>query len=359
MTVMLHLNDFVQRGHQVTLISVSPFHYYSGMGPGMLSGIYRPEEIRFHVRRMIVDRGGDFVQGEVIRVDPDRKSLLLSSGEEIGYDVVSFNTGSQVPCHSLKGVTEEMFTVKPILNLLKAKQRVLNHLSLGTPHCVVVGGGAAGLEVTGNLWRLVRDQGGTARITFLVGRSFLPRAPEKVRRLALRSLVRRGIEVIEGARVASFEKGTALLEDGRQFPYDLVFLALGVRPSPLFQESGLPTGKDGGLLVNTHLQSVDHPEIFGGGDCISLAENPLDKVGVYAVRENPILYQNLLVALEGGKMKDFVPQKSYLLIFNLGDGRGIFFKGRWVFNGRLAFRIKDRIDRRFIRTFQVSGERNP
>ncbi|NOY52282.1 MAG: FAD-dependent oxidoreductase [Deltaproteobacteria bacterium] len=358
MTVMLRLDEYLSRGHQVTLINRSPFHYYSGMGPGMFSGIYRPEEIRFHVRKMVEDRGGEFIEGEVVRVHPQANKLILASGDEVGYDVASFNTGSYVPLTSLEGVTEEILTVKPILNLLRAKQRVLNQLSQGIPRLVVVGGGAAGLEITGNLERLVRKQNGTAQITLLAGRRFLPAFPEKVRRLALSSFVKRKISVMEGARVRTFEKGEAVLEDERRFPFDLAILALGVRPSPLFADSGLAVGPDGGLLVNNFLQSTDYPELFGGGDCISLAGHPLDKVGVFAVRQNPVLHHNLMAALEGGEMQPFVPQKNYLLIFNLGDGRGIFYKGRRIFAGRTAFFLKDWIDRKFVKSFQVSGEQN-
>jgi NADH dehydrogenase FAD-containing subunit len=101
---------------------------------------------------------------------------------------------------------------------------------------------------------------------------------------------------------------------------------------------------------------VAHPEIFGGGDCIYFQPRPLDKVGVYAVRQNPILLDNLLAALEGRTLKPFIPQESYLLIFNLGDGRGIFWKKKFVFDGRLAFLLKDYIDRSFMRKFQISGE---
>lgn len=357
MTVMLHLDEYLSRGHQVTLINRSPFHYYSGMGPAMFSGIYRPEEIRFHVRKMVEDRGGEFVEGEVVRVDLQSRRLVLASGGEISYDVVSFNTGSHVPIASLKGVTEEMVPVKPIVNLLHAKQRVLNQLSQGILRLVVVGGGAAGLEVTGNLQRLVRHQGGKARITLLAGHRLLPAFPERVRRLALNSFSGREITVVEGARVRSFETGEAVLEDDRRIPFDLVFLALGVRPSPIFADSGLPTGPDGGLLVNASLQCPSSPELFGGGDCISLEGHSLDKVGVYAVRQNPILYHNLMAALEGGEMQTFLPQKSYLLIFNLGNGKAIFRKGKIVFAGRAAFRLKDWIDRKFMKTFQVSGER--
>ncbi len=56
-------------------------------------------------------------------------------------------------------------------------------------------------------------------------------------------------------------------------------------------------------------------------------------------------------------MQIFTPQKDYMLIFNMGDGRGILWKKKFIWNGRLAFFLKDYIDRKFMRKFQVSGER--
>jgi NADH dehydrogenase FAD-containing subunit len=79
-------------------------------------------------------------------------------------------------------------------------------------------------------------------------------------------------------------------------------------------------------------------------------------VGVYAVRQNPLLRDNLMAALEGRSLTPFQPGGAYLLIFNLGDGRGIFRKKNLVFDGRLAFWLKDYIDRRFMGKFQISGE---
>ncbi len=356
MTVLVKLDDFVKRGHRVALISPSPYHYYSGMGPGVLSGIYGPEEVRFHIKKMAEDRGGEFVVGTVVRVDPRRRILFLSSGDEIEYDVVSFNIGSNVPMESIAGSEENVLTVKPIENLLKARKMILAAITSEKMSIVVVGGGPSGLEISGNIWRLTHNQGMAVQITLLAGRTLLPRFPEKARRLAMASLTSRGIEVVEGVRVSRLERTTALLEDGRQYPFDLIFLAWGITPSALFRESGLPTGEDGGLLVNVHLQSVEYPEIFGGGDCISFRDHPLDKVGVHAVRQNPILYHNLMAALEGGKMERFKPGDIYLLLFNLGDGRAIYWRNNWVWEGRLAFIFKNYLDKKFMRRYQVSGE---
>jgi NADH dehydrogenase FAD-containing subunit len=356
MTVLLNLHKYVARGHGVTLIGPSPYHYYSGMGPGLLSGIYRPHNVRFHLKKMAEDRGGTFIQDTVTRIDPDRKTLILKSGNEVRYDAVSFNTGSYVPTHSDAVRGENIFTVKPIENLMNVKKIVEADLSTKTPRLLIVGGGAAALELTGNLWRLVHSLGTTASIAVLGGRHFLSALPPKAQLYARKSLVNRTIDIVEGANVSRLIDSRAVMEDGREFPFDLALLAWGIRPSHLFRESGLPTGKDGGLLVNAYLQSVAYPEIFGGGDCISFAKRPLDKVGVYAVRQNPVLNTNLLAALEGRDLGAFEPQDTYLLIYNLGNGTGIFYRGKMVWKGRLIFHLKDHIDRRFMRKFQVSGE---
>jgi NADH dehydrogenase FAD-containing subunit len=357
LTCLKSLRDFAARGHQVTVIGPGTHHYYSGMGPGMLGQTYRPQEIRFNSQRMAEAGGACFLKDRVIRVDPYERKLVMASGEEIAYDVVSFNIGSGIPT---AGVTVQestnVFTVKPIEQLLCAQKSIVEQLSQKSLELLVVGGGPAGVEIAGNLRRLVRRNKGTATVTLVAGRRLMGNLPDTVRQRVLASFQRRDIRVSEGSYLQEVESGKVRLADGRELPFDFLFLALGVRPPSLFQDSGLPTGPDGGLLVNEFLQSVAHPEMFGGGDCICFQPQPLDKVGVYAVRQNPLLRDNLMAALEGGTLKPFQPGGAYLLIFNLGDERGIFRKQNLVFDGRLAFWLKDYIDRRFMRKFQISGE---
>jgi NADH dehydrogenase FAD-containing subunit len=359
LTVLLNTSNFVQRGHRVTLIGPSPYHYYSGMGPGMLSGIYQPREVRFHGKKMVKDRGGFFIEDRVVKINPDRRTLNLRSGKQIDYDVVSFNTGSEVPLQSLVSAPREnVVQVKPVFNLLQARRWIIPKLKGKEMNFIVLGGGPAGLEVTANLWRLVQDNQGKARITLIAGSRLLGGLSERVRTLAFEALNSRGIKVIEGKHGKEITGEEICFTDGSAHPFDFAFLAMGVQPSSIFGDSGIPTGPDGGLLVNPCLQNVAHPEIFGGGDCISFAERPLAKVGVYAVRQNPILLHNLLAALEGKEMQTFTPQRDYMLIFNMGNGRGILWKKNFVWEGRLAFLLKDYIDRKFMKKFQVSGERD-
>lgn len=356
LTALTGLRDTVQAGHRVTLIGPSPYHYYSGMGPGLLSGVYRPAEARFHVKKMAEDRGATFIEDRVVLVDPGRRTLALGSGAEVRYDAVSFNTGSEVPMDLLDSTGADVFPVKPIENLLAARRKI-REAGLGKKfRVIVVGGGSAAVEIAANLGHLGRDTGKIGGITLVSRSAVLGEFPEKARAQARGALARWGVETIEGIAVESIDNGGVRLEDGANLEGDMVFVAIGIRPSSLFRDSRLPTGKDGGLLVNDSLQCVDHPELFGGGDCVSLEGSPLARVGVYAVRQNRPLHRNLSAFLDGRPLQRFDPGGDYLLILNLGDRMGLFRRKGIVWSGRLAFHLKDYLDTRFMRKFQVSGE---
>ncbi len=72
------------------------------------------------------------------------------------------------------------------------------------------------------------------------------------------------------------------------------------------------------------------------------------KAGVYAVRQGPVLARNLRAALGQGRPAGYVPQQTFLSLLNTADGKALL---RWrgiVSHSRLAWRLKDRIDRRFV-----------
>ena len=354
MMVLANLRRFREMGYEVTVIQPSPHHYYSGMGPGMLGRTYRPEEIRFATRLVVEKQGGTFILGKVAEVEPAANRVILESGETVPYDVVSFNIGSNVSRHVSAEKSDTIFPVKPIERLQEAQQLILR-LGADKPLNVgIVGGGPSAVEIAGNVWGLARKSGlQPVTIKIFARTSIMTSFPDGVRYYAINSLNRRNIQIIEHCTVTRIEKGSIEIDSHQSHELDVIFVAIGVQPSPVFKNSGLATGPEGGLVVNRCLQSEEYPNIFGGGDCIYFRDQPLDKVGVYAVRQNPVLLHNLTAALAGGPLREFTPQRDYLLIFNLGDGTGIFRKKGLLFDGRLAFILKDYIDRRFMKKFQA------
>jgi len=353
LTCISNIEKFKKRNADVTLISPLPYHYYSGMGPGMLGDIYSPQEIRFKIKEMVERSGARFVEDKVVKIDPIKQLLFLESGSNLNYDFLSINVGSKI-YDNLVHSNSHIIPVKPIENLRKAKRAILDLDNKKDLNFCVIGGGAAGCEIAGNLWRLVNNYEINGNVTLISDTEILATYPEKVRNLTLQSFQERGIIVNENQEVEKIEDNVVFLDNGRSILSNMSFLATGVQPNNIFGESGIPIDGEGAMIVNNHLQSIKYGNIFGGGDCINLKTKKLDKVGVYAVRENPILFHNILSSLKGKELKKFKPQSKYLLILNLGEGKGIAWRGKLAFNGKLAFRLKNYIDSRFMKKFQIS-----
>ncbi len=354
MVPLANMGELVRSGVDVTVIGPSEHHYYSGMGPGMLSGTYTAADIRFRTRHVVEKHCGTFLLGKAEKIDPDKKQVLLEDGQTIPYDVLSCNAGSQVPTPRLFGDRERIFSVKPIERLLEAKKHLVKLFENSGRTVIIAGGGPSSAEVAGNVWGLGKKSGKyMPRIMIIAGGRFMGSFPDTVRNRTIDALGKRDIHIMENSYVEGVSSDLVVLDSGEKLNADFVFLALGVRPSPIFSRSKIPIGPDGGMRVNKYLQSTMYPEIFGGGDCIFFEDQPLDKVGVYAVRENPVLYHNLNAQLNGQPLMPFDPGGDYLLIFNLGDGAGIL-KKRWLeFGGKAAFFIKDYIDKKFMKKFQA------
>lgn len=360
LSTLKNIAAIIARGHAVTVVSPEEYQYYSGMGPGMLGGFFAPEHIRIPVRRLTKNGGGRFILDSVTRFFPDERAVMLQSGQRIEYDVASCNLGSMVPLPESSDFAEggTVFPVKPISRLMQARRLVLGLAHRGHSRIVVAGGGPAALEIAGNAWRAARQcieaKGGRQpEITILAGRGLLRGHPPKLAELARKSLESRGMAIVEDGYVASIEDGRAVLENGREYRGDCLFLALGVKPPELFKDSGMAVGPGGGMPVNRYLQNAGHPELFGGGDCIDFLEKPLARLGVFAVRQNPVLRHNLMAALEGGEFTAFKPQSKYMLICNMGDGTGLLWRDRFVRMNRPALWLKNFIDKRFVAKHQA------
>ena len=178
MVTLKHLHTFIEKGYRVTVIQPSKFHYYSGMGPGMLSKTYSPDDIRFTTEHVVAQQCANFILDKVVKVDPTNKTVFLETGEPINYDVISFNAGSYVPWSQVTGEHTDIFSVKPIETLLQAQARILELVSQKKITVGIVGGGPSSLEIAGNTWQLARDtKGHMPEITIFAGRRLMSRFP--------------------------------------------------------------------------------------------------------------------------------------------------------------------------------------
>jgi NADH dehydrogenase FAD-containing subunit len=345
--------EFRRRGHALTIVAPGPF-WYSGLATGMLGGLYPPELDCIDVAALAARGGARFVEDRLVALDRRARQVILEQHGALPYDALSLNLGSAPP--AIPGSDQPgVYSVKPIHRLRDLRAELERRFRAGgpPPRIVIAGAGVTGAELAANLAQLAARHRAAVHIVVIGGGDrALKQLPTAAAARVQAALERRGIRFRMGARVDRIGTGQAMTEDGREIGFDVFLNATGLRPAPVLAELGLPLAPDGGLLVDAHLRSPADPRIHGGGDCIALDGHALPRIGVYAIRQAPILLANLLASLDGAEPRRFEPQKHYLWIMNLGDGTGLGVRGRLWWHGRAAFRLKDWIDRRFLASYR-------
>ena len=341
---------------EVTIVSLGERHFYSGMTPGYLAGQYALDDLTSDVPGIARRAGAECILGEVADLDPAARRVRLADGRELEYDLVSLNLGSL-----LAGAGSEAARcaeiIKPIERAARVKERIEALVGGGgeePARAVVVGAGASGVEVACAVRSSLHRGGRRSEVRIVDGGDRILRGySDRSRRRAEAALAELGIGVELGHRVEVVTPTAVRVAGGRELPSELTIWLTGPEAPPLLAASGLPTDGRGFLLIDDRLRSVADPRVFAVGDCGTLEPYPeTPKAGVYAVREAPILWENLLATVRGEELRRYTPQSGFLSILNTCDGRALL---RWrgiVSWSRWAWHLKDRIDRHFMGKYQ-------
>ena len=178
-------------------------------------------------------------------------------------------------------------------------------------------------------------------------RGLLPGHAASASKLAATWLSRRGIEV-QAARAVGVESGV-LLSTGKRLSADCVIAASGARAPEWLRTSGLALDAHGFVLVDSMHRSESHPSLFAAGDVCSRPDSSLARSGVYAVRAGPVLAHNLIATLMDDPLRPYHPRQRSLYLLATRPGHAIASWGPVGFSGKWVWRLKDWIDRRFIR----------
>ena len=232
----------------------------------------------------------------------------------------------------------------------------------------MVGAGAGGVELLLSLERRLRrdlaaaghDPGSLAFTLVARSDEVLPGFPERMRERFAGILRERGIEVRTASPVTRVVDGGALqLGGGSVLPLDEILWATRASPAGWLKETGLALDERGFVRVGPTLESVSHRGVFAAGDVASLEGRALPKSGVYAVREGPALADNLRRALTGRALAPYKPQRDALYLVSTGEPYAIGTRNGVVVEGAWVWRLKDWIDRRFMRKFSDLPEMAP
>ncbi|MFO8126842.1 selenide, water dikinase SelD, partial [Yoonia sp.] len=337
-------------GVRVTVINPGPTAPYSGMLPGFVAGHYTRDELDIDLVRLARFAGARIINGYAIGIDKDARTIHVAGRPPVAYDVAAIDVGITSAMPDLPGFSTHATPAKPLGTF--ASRWDAFRAQAQAPQIAIIGGGVAGAELALAMAHALRDKQPTVR---LIDRSrVLAALGYKARQKMLAALIAHDIEIIEDAEVTEIYAEGVVLRDGRTIRSDFTTGAAGAKPHDWIGQTGLDL-HEGFITVDAHLQS-SASDIFAVGDCAHLSHDPRPKAGVYAVREAPVLFDNLRAVLSGGNLRAYKPQRDYLKLVSVGARTALAEKFGTAREGPLLWKLKDYIDRKFMAQFDALPE---
>ena len=356
---------------QLVCISNFPTATYSGMLPGVLAGQYNIEAMEIDLVRLCASAGARLIIGEVTEVDHVEQEIRFRNRPPLAFDVLSIGVGSRPTFDGVKiGDENPLVAVKPMQSFLERLKTKLAEVRQAAQadaqsrnvRIVIVGGGIGSIEIAFCLHKRLKDApeslglgagGAKAELTLVtggkrVGAGLLPTTQDKV----LEQFDQRQITAVEGSRVAEINRDHLLLSNGNRVDADVVIWATSAVAPELLGKLGFETDERGFLSTGATLQTVTSDRVFAVGDSGTIIGSNLVKAGVYAVRQGPVLWDNIQRLILKRKLADYVPQTGFLKLINTADSKSIAeFKGKTIYSG-WCWKLKHRIDYKFMKMYQ-------
>ena len=342
---------------KVTLVSPSRETPYSGLLPGVVGGHSSEQDLYIDLGRLCQFAGADLVLATATAIDPGGSEIELRNRPNLAYDYLSIDVGIEPALTDLAEFDEALVPVKPIAGFM-ARFNLVYEQYRGGGAFAIVGAGAAGLELAFALNHrlgIKAEKNGLPKpVLYLcqAAAELLPEAPPRLRAKAKNALAAQGIQFRPQFRAVRQGAGQLASASGAVLEVDQVFWATGAAPQAFLQNSDLAGTPSGYIAVNAQLQSISHPNVFAVGDAADMVEQARPKAGVYAVRQAPILFKNLVRMHRGQSLIRFKPQQRVLSLIALGEQTALGYKGPFWGWGRSLWRLKRRIDYKFLDSFK-------
>ena len=352
----------------LTCVSDSAVTTYSGYLPAVLAGQLPVDAMEIDLVRLCAAAGARLIIDRATGLDREQTMLLFEHRPPVHYDVLSIGIGS-VPQMPDEGIdSPNLVPIKPMRTFLPRLDAAIAHCESSKPlNIVVAGGGAAGVEVTQCLAERLYDGPLTApegHRTFTItlvtsSSSLLSGCSSKTIARVQRMMDDRGNQTRNNTTITAVRNDHVIVNDGDTLPADIVVWATGATAPTLLSEFHLPTDDRGFLLTHNTLQSTSGDPVFVVGDSGTIQGNHLPKAGVYAVRQGPVLWDNIQRHLNDQSLLPYQPQATFLKLLNMGDGRAVGEWRGWSFSGRWAMKLKMSIDQKFMDMYQLLPDTMP
>lgn len=242
-----------------------------------LEGKASPERMSCRNESFYADNSAEVIYSTAASLDPAAKKVKLESGEELEYTGLLIASGSSPfvpPIDGLETVPKKGFFMT--LDDAYALERMTDEGS----RVLIVGAGLIGLKCAEGLAERVK------KITVCdLAQKVMPSIlDDEAAEIVKSRITAAGIELLLGDTAARFEGSKAIMRSGGEIEFDVLVIAVGVRPNiSLFKDAGGECGR--GITVDGHMRT-SIPNVYAAGDCTESIDVSCGGVKVMALMPN-------------------------------------------------------------------------
>lgn len=285
-------------GIDYVVISSTPEHLFQPLLYQVATGILESDEIAPDMKAILRRHdNADVRQGTVVSVDPDRRVVTYETADgytQLGYRYLVAATGASQSYFGRDDYAEKTFALKTLddARLLRSQiKRVFAEARVTTDPArrtqllsfVVVGAGATGVEVAGQIKELAKRYfRQEVSVTLVEGvDKVLPPFGGSLSDYSRQALLDSGVDVQLNTLVTDIDNGVVTVKGPageRKIAAETVVWSAGVKAGPfagvLAAATGAETDRAGRLLINDDLTVGGYANIFAIGDMTSLKGYP-------------------------------------------------------------------------------------
>lgn len=344
----------------VTLINGERKAAYSHMLPGLVAGHHTLEDSYVDLKSISRFANAQFVEDDVIGIDPDTRLVHLNETAPIAFDFCSINSSENAPMHMVPGMTDGPIALKSLFEFLSVYNALLDGLSGRHDPLRIgfVGGDTASIElmlamqfaISKRLADLHKPSNFVEFFLFEQSGQILPRHSPSLRLIFRTIFEQRGITLYENTPIVEAGLRQVQTDQGELMSVDHVFMVAEVFPPDWAKKCSLYKDDYGFFAVDDTLQSLSHACVFAsGGNTSVLTQSGGNRI-VMTMQQGQILARNIRRILEDHELIPFSPKPTQFSVISTGTKSAV---GNWrnvAIQGYPFWLWAELLNRHFIRS---------
>lgn len=237
-----------------------------------------PERMNYRTPTFYADHGVTVLYGKTAeKIDAGTRQVTLNTGETLPFDALCNATGSAPFVPPMKGLetVREQFTFMTLDDALSLEKAVTPESKV-----LIIGAGLIGLKCAEGL----HDRVKAITVCDLAPRVLSSILDDTCAAMMQKHLEANGIEFLLGNSAKEFKGNTAIMQNGEKVDFDVLVLAVGVRPNTaLIKDAGGDVNR--GIRVDAACRT-SLPEIYAAGDCTEYRDISADTDKIMALMPN-------------------------------------------------------------------------